>query len=342
MKIIILAGGGGTRLFPLSRKSFPKQFLQIVGKKSLFLQTIDRFKKIVAVQDIIVVTNKDYLHYVREELQANECGEATVLAEPEKRNTAPALAYAACYCREKLGVSDSEVLFAAPADHIIQEGEESFAAAVKQAEEVAGQGKMVIFGVKPDKPETGYGYIETGEKMSDIYSVISFTEKPDTNTAKLYLAAENYYWNSGMFCLSIDCLLEELALYKPELAVAVRQGFSYMTDNFKELPDLSIDYAVAEKSHRSVMLPLKVYWNDIGSWDAVKYCPKVLQGDCLMLDCKKNLVFGNARFIAGIGLEELLIVDAQDMLLIVKRGQSQRVREIAEKLEETLRQDKPS
>ena len=199
MKVIILAGGGGTRLFPLSRTCFPKQFLKVNGSHSLLAQTIRRFLPLVKPSDIVIVTNKDYVHHVNTELAACNAAGAHVLLEPAARNTAPAIAFAARFCLDELGVSGSEVLFVTPSDHIVWPAE-VFAQSVRQAAKLAETGRLVTFGVVPDKPETGYGYIQAGERCGDGYEIASFREKPDQETARAYVAA-GYYWNSGNVCL---------------------------------------------------------------------------------------------------------------------------------------------
>lgn len=332
MKVIILAGGGGTRLFPLSRTDLPKQFLKIDGKKSLLAQTVRRFLPIVSPKDIVIVTGQKYFHHVQYELAEVGAAGAHILQEPVGRNTAPAIALAARFCLDMLGADSGEVLFVTPSDHIIRPAE-SFLAVVRQGV-AAAKDKIVTFGIKPDKPETGYGYIQAGKQVGDSYHVSSFREKPDKKMAQEYLNAGNYYWNSGMFCFTIGCLLEELSLHQPQLYNIIDRNFESAMSNFADMPDISFDYAIAEKSAKVVTIPLTAYWNDIGSWDAIYDVLEkdsdgnALRGDCLPLECSHTLMLGRSRLLAGIGLKDLLVVETDDVILVAKKGESQKVKDL--------------
>lgn len=337
MKIVILAGGGGTRLFPLSRQGYPKQFLKLGEAASLLAQTIQRFLTVAEAKDIVIVTNKEYLHHVQAELKVCGIEEAHIVLEPAARNTAPAIALAARYCVDKLGASESEVVFVTPADHIIRPLE-TFCDSVHLAVVMAKQGKIVTFGVRPDKPETGYGYIQAGAACGAGFIVDSFKEKPDADTAVRYVEAGNYFWNSGMFSFTIGCLQSELNIFAPEIAALFARPWEVVIENFEEMPNISIDYAVAEKSGKVVTIPLTTYWNDIGSWDAIYDVMEkdengnALEGDCLLVDSANSLVLGRSRLIAGIGLEDLLVVETDDVILVAKKGESQKVKDVVAEL----------
>lgn len=337
MKVIILAGGGGTRLFPLSRQGYPKQFLKIGDEASLLAQTVQRFLPIIEAKDLLIVTNKEYLHHVQAELKACGVDGAHIILEPVARNTAPAIALAARYCIENLGSSSDEVIFVTPADHIIRPIDD-FCKSVRLAAEMASQGKIVTFGVNPNKPETGYGYIQAGAPSGAGFVVDSFREKPDRETAERYVQAGNYYWNSGMFGLSIGCLFSELAAFEPEIAALTAKPWKEVVESFADMPNISIDYAVAERSRKVVTIPLTTYWNDIGSWDAIYDVLEkdengnALEGDCLLVDSTNSLVLGRSRLIAGIGLEDLLVVETDDVILVAKKGESQKVKDVVTEL----------
>lgn len=344
MKIVILAGGGGTRLFPLSRTCFPKQFLKVEGAYSLLAQTVRRFLPLVQAQDIVIVTNAQYYYHVQNEL--GECGAlgAHIVVEPAGRNTAPAIGLALKYCMEVLACESGEVVLVAPADHVIRPPE-AFVACVQRAAALAMEGALVTFGVQPDKPETGYGYIEAGAARGAGFAVRSFKEKPDEETAQGYLAAGNYYWNSGMFVFTIGFMLQELAVHAPEIAQRLEMPYARVAELFGEMPDISIDYAVAEKSRQVVMVELLCYWNDIGSWDAMyEILPKdaagnAMQGDCLALDCHNSLLMGRDRLIAGIGLDDLLLVETDDVIVVAKKGESQEVKDVVAVLKQQGRKE---
>jgi mannose-1-phosphate guanylyltransferase/mannose-6-phosphate isomerase len=333
MKVIILAGGGGSRLFPLSRTLFPKQFLRLNGEESLLAQTIARFIPLVKPSDMIVVTNQEYIHHVRTELIVAKAQEAHILLEPVARNTAPAVAFAARYCLEELGCEPDEILYVTPSDHIIRPIE-TFIANVRQALGLANMGKIVTLGIKPNHPQTGYGYMQTGKPFGGGLAVQSFREKPDLKTAEAYLAAGNYYWNSGMFAFTIQCFMGELQAYQPETYALTENGLTGMTENFDKMPNISIDYAIAEKSKELVMLPITAEWNDIGSWDAIydvldkDLDGNAVQGDCIPIECSNTLILGHSRLIAGIGLEDILVVETDDVIVVAKKGESQKVKDL--------------
>ena len=344
MKIIILAGGGGTRLFPLSRTCFPKQFMKLGVEQSLLAQTVTRFMPVAKVADMVIVTNQEYIHHVKAELAA--CGAmcAHILLEPVGRNTAPAIALAARYCIDELGAGEDEVMFVTPSDHIIRQSD-LFLQAVGQAEEMAQQESIVTFGIKANKPEIGYGYIEAGAACGSGFMVKSFKEKPDQVTAEEYVAAGSYYWNSGIYAFTIGHFMQELRTYQPEVYQLAGQSYADTLAQFAVMPNISIDYAIAEKSTKVVTIPLVDYWNDIGSWDAIYDVldkdkdGNAVKGDCIPLDCTNTLMLGRSRLIAGIGLEDLLVVETDDVIVVAKKGESQKVKELVGELKNRGRRE---
>ena len=338
MKIVILAGGGGTRLFPLSRTCYPKQFIKIAEDKSLFCKTVERFLSFIDSSNIIVVTNQEYFYHVKAELELFGAKDAHILLEPCRRNTAPAIALAVRYCIDNLKMAEDEVLLVTPSDHVIKQ-QELFAVAFKEAVDVAKLKKIVTFGVKPDQPKTGYGYIQTGERIFDsALTAISFTEKPDISKAEEYVKAGNYFWNSGMFAFTIDCFLMELKLHQPEMFALMETGLENVIAQFEQFPSISIDYAIAEKSQNVVAIPFLLDWKDIGSWDAVydlidkDHRGNAIHGDCVTLDCQNTLLVGNNRLVAGIGLDDLIVVETTDVILVAKKNESEKIKQLVAEL----------
>lgn len=343
MKIIILAGGGGTRLFPLSRDCYPKQFLHVIGDKSLLAQTIERFLGLVEAKDIIIVTNERYIFHVQAELKTINAQKAHIITEPMGKNTAPAIALAQSYCQDVLQCDDDEILFVSPSDHLIKPID-AFQDLIRNAQDVA-KDNIVTLGIRPTKPEIGYGYIEAEKNNNLAKKVISFKEKPDLATAKEYISSGNYYWNGGMFMFSIATMQDELTKYMPAIIDITQNGYQYTVDNFVDMPDISIDYAVAEKSQKMMMIPMEnIYWNDIGSFDAIAEVlsdkdKNVFKGDVLAENCTDTMIIGDNRLIAGIDLENLMIIDTPDALLVAKKGESQKVKNIVNKLKQNKRKE---
>ncbi|MGO9612283.1 MAG: mannose-1-phosphate guanylyltransferase/mannose-6-phosphate isomerase [Dissulfurispiraceae bacterium] len=352
MKAIILVGGSGTRLWPLSRENYPKQFLKLDGDRSLLQQTAERLLRVLSPDEIILMTNNQYKFYVRSELE----NFPHIVLEPRRRNTAPAIALGVKYCMEKLRCEEDEVIIVCPSDHIIKP-EEKFADYIRWIEPIAQEGYIVTFGIKPDRPETGYGYIEVKNQPTDMinrqhegttpsyYSVEKFTEKPDIETAGRYVQENNYYWNSGMCAFRIGTIVNEFKRYVPQISEMLIGSYEDMLGNFEDMPDISIDYALMEKSDRVVTVPLDLYWNDIGSWDAFYDLLEkdehgnVNMGDIISIDTKDTLIVGDKRLVSTIGLEDCLIVETGDALLVAKRGETQKVRDIVSILKDRGRKE---
>lgn len=345
MKVAILAGGGGTRLFPLSRNEYPKQFIAMTGSDSLLVQSIKRVQSLVQEDDIIIVTNQKYELHVRHEISKAGFKKIHVLLEPESKNTAPAIVLAVNYCKTQLKCGSDELIFVSTADHII-ESEENFIQTIRQGMVYAGQNEMVVFGITPSRPETGYGYIQVTHRQNENgYEVNAFREKPDLETAQQYIDAGNYYWNAGLFLFSIQCLETELKAYQPRLEALVQASSEFLGKCFELAPEISFDYAVAEHSKCMMMIPMNCSWNDVGSWDTLDEIlfkddnANALVGDILSIDCRRNLFWGKQRLIVGIDLEDLIIVDTADVLVVSKKGSSQKVRQAVQILKEQQREE---
>lgn len=346
MKLIILAGGGGTRLFPLSRSCYPKQFLKIAGQKSLLQQTVERFLGLVKAEDIIVVTNESYVFHVMEDLKEIGAETAHTITEPIGRNTAPAIVLAMAYCKDKLQCDADEVLFVTPSDHLIKPVED-FQTLVKASESVCVDTESIVtLGITPTKPEIGYGYIQVAqENVGYAYKVQSFKEKPDYVTAEKYIAEGNYYWNAGMFMFQVNTMEQELQACEPAVSEMYAKGFEYCEEHFAEMPNISIDYAVAEKSQKMAVMPMTdIYWNDIGSFDAIADVladdeGNAFEGDVIADNCHNTMILGSSRLVSAIGVDNLMVIDTPDALLISQKGQSQEVKKVVDKLKAAKRKE---
>ena len=345
MKAIILAGGSGTRLWPLSRYGLPKQFIKLKGGKSLLCLTVERMAAVVPLKDIFVITNQDYRFHVQADLHSVSPEiEGNIILEPAGRGTAPAIALAMKYCREKLKCPKDEVLFVCPSVHVMEPAEK-FARYARQARASAETGRIVTFGIKPTRPEIGYGYIQKGREMDGVYAIARFAEKPDQAAAARYASGGKYYWNTGMYVFTIGAMQAELKAHCPEISRGLAKTLARMTADFSDMPDISINYAVMERSRKGALLPMDILWSELGSWDLL---PEVLPadadgnvnvGDVLSLDTRNTIVMGDKRLISTIGLKDLIIVDTADALLIARRGQSQRVKEVVGLLKDKNRKE---
>ncbi|KTF37790.1 mannose-1-phosphate guanylyltransferase/mannose-6-phosphate isomerase [Xanthomonas vesicatoria] len=334
---IILSGGSGTRLWPLSRESYPKQFLPLVGDKSMLQATWLRAAP-VAGHAPIVVANEEHRFMAAEQLQQLGVKPSAILLEPKGRNTAPAIAVAAL---EAMRDGADPLLLVLPSDHVIGD-EAAFQAGVKVAAEAAAQGKLVTFGIKPTAPETGYGYIKAGSGTGAT-AVERFVEKPDLATAQGYLASGEYYWNSGMFLFRASRYLEELRKFHPAIADACQKAWQngkrdadftrLDKDAFAASPSDSIDYAVMEKTADAVVVPLDAGWNDVGSWSSLLDVSEqdaqgnAHHGDVIQLDCRNTYAYGS-RLIAMVGLEDVVVVETPDAVLVGHRDRIQEVKEV--------------
>jgi len=338
---IILSGGSGTRLWPVSRRNLPKQFLELAGKGTLFQQTVARTRQLPHVAAPIVVASEDHRFLAADQLLEAGIEDATIVLEPLARNTAPAIALGALQALQR---DADAMLLVLPADHLIGDTA-AFVEAVRQALPLAAQGWLVTFGIRPDRPETGFGYIRRAEAIDGHgFRVEQFVEKPDLATAGSYLADGGYDWNSGMFLFKASRYLEELAAHAPAMLAAVREAHAKASadldfvridhDAFALVPDKSIDYAVMEKTQRAAVIPVSCAWSDIGSWSALWLTGdkdadgNLREGDTLPVDTHNSLLRSHERhLLATVGVDDLIVVTTPDATLV-----AQDVKKIVEQL----------
>jgi len=343
---LILSGGSGTRLWPVSRKNLPKQFLALAGKGTLFQQTIARTRQLPEVAAPIVVASEDHRFLAADQLLEAGVDHASIVLEPLARNTAPAIALGALQALQR---DPEAILLVLPADHLIGDTA-AFVDAVRQALPLAQQDWLVTFGIRPDRPETGFGYIRRAEAIdAQGYRVGQFVEKPDLPTAESYLADGGYDWNSGMFLFKASRYLDELAQHAPGMLSAVREAHAKATvdldfvridrDAFAKVPDDSIDYAVMEKTRRAAVIPVSCAWSDIGSWSALWLTGdkdadgNLREGDTMTVDTRNCLLRSHDRhLLATVGVDDLIVVTTPDATLVAHRDAAQDVKKIVEQL----------
>jgi mannose-1-phosphate guanylyltransferase/mannose-6-phosphate isomerase len=346
---VILAGGAGTRLWPVSRRAHPKPFMKLADGKSLAEKTFGRALAVAGDAPVLTVTSRDYYFYTRD-LYTEMIGEEhqhPFLLEPMGRNTAPAIALAALYLEHKFG--PQAILLVMPADHLITD-EAQFRTAVDQARLLAEKGYLVTFGVHPTHAETGYGYIRRGGRIvnSGGYDVAAFVEKPDEATAKNYIESGDYEWNSGMFCFTAQAYLESLAEHAPEIhrsAVACWQGMDpsrqpleFPAELFAQCPAVSIDYAVMEKARNCAVVAGDFGWSDIGSWKAISDLYESdelgnrIHGKAVLVESRNCFIQGENRLVAAVGVNDLMIVDTGDAVLVASREHAQDVKQVVNQL----------
>ncbi len=344
---VILSGGSGSRLWPLSRRHYPKQFLPLVGDKTLLQETVSRVAQIPAIADPIIVCNEEHRFLVAEQMQAIGQATLSIMLEPVGKNTAPAVAVAAL---EALKQHENPVLLVLPADHLIQDVA-ALEAAVSSGFKLAQMEQLVTFGIVPGAPETGYGYIEKGARTPDdlAFKVKAFVEKPDQATALEYVSSGAFLWNSGMFVFRARTYLDELERCEPEILAACQNALGAAVHDldftrlqeaaFSASPANSIDYAVMEKTQNAVVIPLDAGWSDVGSWSSLwDACDKdvygnVSIGETLSLETRGSYLYSSGKVIAAVGLENIIVVETADAVLVAAKDQSQRVKEIVTQLE---------
>ena len=341
---VVLSGGSGSRLWPASRESRPKPFIKLADGETLIQKTYARAK--AAGSEVLTVTNRDYYFMSRDEQKPLGI-DGVFLLEPFGRNTAPAIALAAKYIAESQ--SPETIMLVLAADHLIED-QIAFNAAVEDAKRLADDGYLVTFGIVPTSPETGFGYIEQGDDLTHGYKVKQFVEKPDAETANAYVASGNFLWNSGMFCFKAGALLAELEKHSSELSVSIENCWKHMqyqasadrleipAESFKDVPDISIDYAVMEKSSNVAVVRGDFGWNDVGSWNAIKDLvePDAAHnralGDAIFVESTGMFVQSEERLVATVGVNDLMIIDTADALLVAHKDKAQDVKKVVTKL----------
>ena len=352
---VILSGGSGTRLWPLSRGLYPKQFLPLISGQTMLQETVSRLDGVAGIAAPLVVCNEDHRFIVAEQLRQLGIQSSTILLEPVGRNTAPAIAVAALTAR---GTGEDPLLLVLAADHVIHDVP-AFQAAIAIARQAAEQGALVTFGITPTAPETGYGYIRKSAQppaQPGAYPIAQFVEKPDLATAEGYLASGEYFWNSGMFLFRASAFLAELARHAPDILAACQRAVNAEkcdldfvrldAEAFAACPANSIDYAVMEKTDKALMVPLDAGWNDVGSWSALwdvqdkDAAGNVIKGDVLAMDTRNSYVHSaDGRLVATVGLDDIVVVDTKDAVLVASRAQVQDVKKIVDELKAQNRQE---
>lgn len=351
---IILAGGSGTRLWPMSRQHYPKQLLKLFGNNTMLQQTLLRLDGLPNVAPPIVVCNKEHRFMVAEQLQEMGIADAKILLEPVGRNTAPAITLAALYARE---FETDPTLLVLSADHMIRDIR-VFQSSVQKAVAAAELGHLVTFGVAPTHPETGYGYIKTSytsESPSNHFAVEEFVEKPNLATAQTYLDAGCYFWNSGMFVFKASTFLDELAEQSPEVILATEQAKAWATsdldfirvdqESFSSAPNISIDYALMEKSRNVVCVPLSAGWSDVGDWKSFWELSEKDEsgnsfiGDSLDIGSTNTLVFSQDKLVATLGVDNLMIINTPDAVMVAHKSKAQDVKNIIAQIKENGRSE---
>ena len=350
---IILSGGSGTRLWPLSREHYPKQLLTLSGEQTMLQETVLRLDDVSEQASALVVCNEEHRFLVAEQLRQIDRMPQEILLEPFGRNTAPALTLAALAVKAR---EQDAVLLVMPADHVIRD-KKVFKEMVQKGREQAQAGRLVTFGISPTQPETGYGYIRKGTKLEsdNIFSVSRFVEKPDTVIARDYLKSGEYLWNSGIFMMTATSWLNEIKKFRPDIADACLAAWSrgkrdmdFMRidrEVFTRCPSESIDYAVMEKTDNAVVLQLDAGWSDIGDWSSLwEANPRdtngnVLQGDVMAINTHNALLISKHRFVAAVGLEDVVVVETADAVLVAQKDHAQEVKSIVSELKKQNRSE---
>ena len=347
---VIMSGGSGTRLWPLSRKHRPKQFIALFGENTMFQETLTRLDGVDEIQPPIVICNNDHRFMVAEQLHELEVASPNIILEPIGRNTAPALAVSALQAQ---ATGEDPILLVLAADHTI-DNVAVFHQAIEAAKIQAEEGKLVTFGIVPTSPNTGYGYIQADQK-NVISPVKAFVEKPNLETATQYVESGNYYWNSGMFMFKASTLILELEKYSPDILSSCRDALSKGDKDldfirldiaaFTACRSDSIDYAVMEQTDKTVVVPLNADWNDVGSWSSLWECAtqdidnNVLQGDVMIDDVQNSYIHSEHRLVSVLGLDNIVVVETADAVMVASKDSAQNVKNIVNRLVNEKREE---
>ncbi len=347
MYAIVLAGGSGTRLWPLSRALMPKQLLKLNGEDSLLQQTVKRLLQTVSADHIVTITNDKQQFIVKQQLaEIDPLLIENILVEPQSKNTLPAIAWGSLVIIRR---DPNAIIGVFPSDHLIQ-NVDAFSLALQQAQNIAATGRVVTFGIQPTYAATGYGYIQAGLELepNSAYEINRFAEKPDFETASKYLAEGNYYWNAGMFAFQAKVLLQELEQHQPAMYQALQELsdlsdeliITQVADVFSKLPNLSIDYGIMEHSKQGAVVPVDFNWNDVGSWNSYYSVEEkdadqnVSQGEVISIDTESSLLISDKGLIAAVGMKDVVIVKTDDAVLVSPRDRVQDVKKVVSELKE--------
>lgn len=349
---VVLCGGAGTRLWPMSRKLLPKQFLPLVSEHSMLQETVLRVQGIPGAEAPLVVSNNEHRFLVAEQLREVGVESAVQILEPVGRNTAPAVAVAALHV---YAINPDAVLLVLPADHLIREWTK-FQELALQATELAAKGWLMTFGIRPNHPATGYGYIESGEALEgNACRVARFVEKPNEATAQAFIDCGRFHWNSGMFAFSAARFLDELERFRPDILAAARGALEHSTrdmdfvrldhQHFANCPADSVDYAVMEKTDRAATIPVDIEWSDVGSWSTLwevadkDETNNAIRGDVHTLDVENSYIRAESRMVSVLGIKNAIVVETSDAVLVADRSRAQQVKDIVGRLDRAKRQE---
>lgn len=348
---IIMAGGTGSRLWPLSRELYPKQFLKVIGEQSMLQQTIARLSGLEHKAPVLIC-NEEHRFIAAEQMRIGGFEHSGIILEPIGRNTAPAIALAALQAVSNAAEGEEPILLVLAADHVI-ENIAAFESAVQRALPYALEDQLVTFGIVPTAPETGYGYIKAGKQNGNAFTVSEFVEKPNLATAQKYISNGSYYWNSGMFLFKASRYLKELEVFSPEILSICKQAIANPKqdldfvrvdkDIFETCPDDSVDYAVMEKSQNVMVVPMDAGWSDVGSFSSLWEVSakdennNVLKGDVISVDSTNNYIYAENKLVSTVGVDNLVIIETKDAILVADKDQVQNVKTIVKKLKDAGR-----